>query len=154
MVRQDGRVDAAREISNVPQGIGRVGLELGQQPGRLVRVAGRELLGQPELDRQGHELLLCAVVDVALEFARPLVLRGDDAPSRLLELLDQAHVAHHEPGLAREVGHELLAVLREWLGGGHGDGERAQELAAIANRERPAPFERRELVGSGPDRLA
>ena len=81
VIGEDGWVDAAREIANVLQRIGHVGLQLGEEGAGLLGIAGRELLGQPQLDRQGDQLLLRAVVEVALELAGPLVLRGDDPSS-------------------------------------------------------------------------
>ena len=46
----------------------------GHELARLRRVALGQLLGEPELHGQRHELLLHAVVDVALELAAFLVL--------------------------------------------------------------------------------
>jgi hypothetical protein len=65
-------------------------------------------------------LLLGAVVDVALDSAPLVVLRGDDPqPGGLqlgqpgAELLGEADVAQQQAGLGRQVGHELALGRRE-----------------------------------------
>ena len=71
-------------------------------------------LREPQLHRERDELLLRAVVDVPLELLRALVLRGHDPLARSPELLDEPHVAEHEPGLRRDIEHQplLLGVHR------------------------------------------
>ena len=57
----------------------RLGLQLRQHLVRLRRVAVDQRVGQPQLHAERDELLLRAVVDVALELASFLVLRGHQA---------------------------------------------------------------------------
>ena len=75
---------------------------------RLGRVAIDERVGQSELDAERDELLLRAVVDVPLELAPLVVLRGHQPLPRRAQLLDQAHVAKHGSGLGGEVAHQPL----------------------------------------------
>ena len=70
------------------------------------------------------ELLLRAVVQVALELAALLVLGVDESLARGAELLDvvhellgERHVPHHQPGLRGEVADELLLRRRDRVAG-------------------------------------
>ena len=65
-----------------------LGFDLHQDVHDLRRVAPGELASEPRLHRQRDELLLRAVVDVALQAAAPLVLRGDQALLRGLQLVE------------------------------------------------------------------
>src|SRR2546423_570888 len=83
LVGEERRVDAASEVAQIlERGAGR-GLQPREQLAFLPLVAADELLGETELHRERHELLLCAVVEVALDLASFLVLRRDQAPPRL-----------------------------------------------------------------------
>jgi hypothetical protein len=79
-VGQQGRVDPACEIAQVLERCLRLGLDLPEQLAGLRRVPIGERPGETRLHRQRHELLLGAVVDVALELLGPVVLGRDDAP--------------------------------------------------------------------------
>ena len=87
-VAQQRRVDAVRELAQ----LGDRGLHVAAQVleqrehGLGVAVLG-DLAGQPELDRQRDEVLLRAVVQVALDGAARRVGGGDDAQPRGLQLL-------------------------------------------------------------------
>ena len=79
-------MDAAREVAQLLQ------REVGLLP-RLAdqlhrgRVAVRgALLGHAQVQRERHEPLLCAVVEVALDAPALVVGRRDDARARVLEL--------------------------------------------------------------------
>ena len=61
-----------------------------------------------ELHGQRDELLLRAVVEVALDLAALLVLRGHEALARAPQVLDQCGVPQHEAGLRGEVGDQPL----------------------------------------------
>ena len=61
----------------------------GEQLLHLRGVAFGDLLGQPELHGERHELLLRAVMEVPLQPAALLVLRGDEPLPRRPELLDR-----------------------------------------------------------------
>ncbi len=80
------RVDAPREGHEDLDRLGSGVLLLGQQRvGPLAR-AVRERLGEPEVHGEGDEVLLGAVVDVALEGASLGVLGGDQALARDAQL--------------------------------------------------------------------
>jgi len=111
---QDGRVDAAGQVSQVLEGFIRLGLELLQCGARLIRVPVHEHLGQPHLDLERDQVLLCAIVQVALQPSSFLVLRPDQPLTRgaqLVEALQQlggeADVLEHQPRLVREVLEQL-----------------------------------------------
>ena len=76
----------------------------------------RDLLRETRLDGEGDELLLGAVVEVALYFAPLLILRGDEslagrgAREPRSELGGQADVPEHESRLGRELGEQLSSA--------------------------------------------
>ena len=111
---------------------------LAEQLARLLRVPLDQVVGELELDRQRHELLLRAVMDVALEPAAALVLRGDQPLLRGLQLVEpqpsaprQANVAQHQPRLAGEVRDQLLVRGRHGVARRLADRERAEQLARL-----------------------
>jgi hypothetical protein len=79
-------VDAVRELAQLRQ----AGLELVresiQEIGELRVVAVRPAADQPEQHRRGHEALLCAVVEVALEASARLIGSFDDPDAGCLQL--------------------------------------------------------------------
>ena len=106
-VGEHRRVDPARELAQL-------GLRLAQRRDRPVEQLDRRLLGDPaaqhlQLERERHEPLLGAIVQVALEPAAGLHRRLDDPAPGCPELV--------QPGV--EVGLEPLVVERE-----HGPGGR------------------------------
>ena len=119
----------------------RLVLDLLEQLVRLRGVALDQVVGELELDRERDELLLGAVVDVALQPATAFVLRRDQALLRglqlvepHLELLVQADVAEHQPRLTGEVGDQLLVGGRHRVARRLADRERAQQLARLLDR--------------------
>ena len=96
---------------------------------RRVLVDGR--LGEPELDGQGDQVLLGAVVDVAFQPPPRLVLRGDQPLPGRPQVLDQAGVRQHQAGLGGHVGDQLLPGRAQRLILGHLDRDRAQQLALV-----------------------
>jgi hypothetical protein len=78
-LHQDRGIDAVREAAQLVRGLPEVGAELGQDLQDLVVVAFGQLAGQAQLDRQGGEPLLGAVVEVALD-AAPLTVGGGHDP--------------------------------------------------------------------------
>jgi len=78
LVGEQRRVDAAGQVAQGLQRAAGLGLELGDQgPFPVLVLAGQRLrLGQRAGD--GEQLLLGAVVDVALDPPPLLILRGDD----------------------------------------------------------------------------
>ncbi len=151
--RKQGRVDAPGQIPQGVQGIVGVGLQLGEHGPEALGVAIEHPFGQPELHRQGHQLLLGAVVDVALQPTPSGVLGRHDAPAGVLELFDQPDVAEHQPGLQREVPQELLLRRREVRVRLGADADGPQELSPMPDGEgQVASGEPREVVPGDPDR--
>ena len=90
---------------------------------------------QLELHRQRDQLLLCAVVDVALDPSALLVLGGDEPLARRAELLDQPH-ACEGPDRAWAARSATSRSFEPFIGSRrHRDGERTQQL----DRVRDAP---------------
>src|ERR1019366_7596247 len=109
LVGEQGRVDAPGQVAQRVQGLIGVTLELGEGGLGLVGVPGQENLDQAELDLEGDQVLLGAVVQVAFQAAAFLVLGGDQAlagePQLLeagLEVGGQADVLEHQAGLVGE----------------------------------------------------
>ena len=69
-------MDAAGQLAQVLQGLLRLGLRLGQRLPGDRGVAGELVAGQAQLGRQGHDLLLGPVVQVAFQVAAGLVGGG------------------------------------------------------------------------------
>ncbi len=97
------------------------------------------VLGQGEVHLEGDEVLLGAVVEVALEAAALLVLgrhepltRGPELVEAVEQLGRESQVAHHEAGLAGEVFDQLFLGWTELFRSGHAHGEGAEELALVA----------------------
>ncbi len=84
-LHQDRGIDAVREAAQLVRCLPDVGAELGQDLQDLVVVAFGQLAGQAQLDRQGGETLLGAVVEVALDPAPLTVGRRHDPGPRSLE---------------------------------------------------------------------
>ena len=105
--------------------------------------------GEAGLHGEGHELLLSAVVDVALELAALVVLGGDEALLGGLQVGEsglegggQPLVPQDETRLGREVAHELLLGRIHRIVRRHRHRERPQQLALMAHL-------RREVVARG-----
>ena len=105
---------------------------------------GRVLLGehlrQSELDLERDQVLLGAVVEVALQPPALLVLRRDQALARCAQVLQprqqlggEAHVLEHQPGLVGKVVEQLLLDRGQRLALALGDREGAQQLALVAD---------------------
>jgi hypothetical protein len=110
------------------------------------------LLCQPQLDRQGDQLLLRAVVDVAFELATFFVLRGDQPATGVPEILDEAGVTEHQPGLGREVVDELLLRRVHGIVGRDGSGEGAEQLPLMTDLDRRVVLERGQRLPVKRDR--
>ena len=143
-VRQERRIDPSCQIAEILERLMGLGFDLHQDVRDLRRVALGELASEPRLHRQRDELLLRAVVDVALEPATSLVLRGDQAFLRGLQLVEalpqlfvQPDVAQHEPRLSGEVGDQLLVRGRHGVARRLADRERAEQLARRFDRVHP-----------------
>ena len=116
----------ARQVEQGPsREIGLVA-ELAEHPRRLVGVAlGGERLGQTELDGERDQVLLGAVVDVALEAAAlRVVCRHDPSPGGPQLVGPQRELLHallqvaREPDVANDDARLRGEVLQELLLGG------------------------------------
>ena len=122
-------------MSRVPEpveGAMRLGRQLSQHDLRLGRVAFHQVARETGLDRHRDELLLGAVVEVALDPATLGVGRSDDACSRLPQLLGPARqllerrpqlrielgVAEREADLPSELVQDILVLAAERLAAG------------------------------------
>ena len=125
-----------------------------------VGVVGEHVLGQAQVHGQGHEVLLGAVVEVALDLAALGVAGGHDAGARgaevlvgLLEVLEallqgrvELHVVQGQADLAGQLGEHAVVLLGELVAVGRPlDHEQAEQLARVRGGGDP------ELgVGRGP----
>ena len=129
-----------------------------QRPFPFLVLAGHRL-GQGQRGGDGEQLLLCAVVDVALDPPPLVVGGGDDPQPRGLqfgqpgaELPGQADVVQQQAGLGREVGHELALDRREILPRPFGQRQRAERFALVVNKRDPAgPGDRGRPAAGEPD---
>ena len=71
-------IDAARQVAQRLERLVGIGLQLIERLLRTDGVPSEEHLGEPDLHLDGDEMLLGAVMQVALEAAALLVLRGDE----------------------------------------------------------------------------
>ena len=146
MIREQRRIDPSGEVSQVAQGVVRLGLRFGEHRRGSVRIRRHESLREAELHGQRDQLLLRTVVDVAFELLRPGVLRRHDPPSRFPEVLDQSDVPEHQPRLRRHVASELLLGRVHRIVRRDGHGERAEELALVTHLEGGVLPEVRDVV--------
>ena len=117
-------------------------------------------LVEAQVHRQGDEVLLGAVVEVALDLAALGVAGGDDAGTggaqvlvgalQVLEALLQRgvelHVVEREADLAGELGEDAVVLLGEVVAvGGALDHEQAEQLAGVRGR-RHAELRRRPVL--------
>ena len=145
--------DPPREVAQVVQRARGVELDLLGHLARFLRIAFRELLEEPELHGERDELLLGAVVDVALQPPALLVLRSDDPLPGRAQLLDQPHVPEHQARLRREIIHQPPLGRIHRIVRGHRDGQRPEELALVEDFDRGVGGrERRESFASKADR--
>ena len=142
-IAEDGGMDAARELAQLRERGGELLIHPVDQLLRLL-VRAHAATQDPQLDGQGHELLLGAVVQVAFEPAPGRVGGLDDAYPRCPQLLDPRS----------QVGLQALVVERQRRRGGGGLNELGARLqagvvddrghsAAVVVDRRPRP------VGSG-----
>jgi hypothetical protein len=99
----------------------------------LARVLWSDGLGQAQLHLQGHQLLLGAIVDVALDPAALGVLGLDQPDPGGLEVFDQPDVSKDQPGLGGQVPGELILGRGQALPRGLGDGKGSQLLALVGH---------------------
>jgi hypothetical protein len=116
-----------------------------QQLTRLMLAASQQVLHQPDVHRQRHQLLLRAVMEVTLEELTFHVLRrndfapgcsqqvspGGDIEQLVVQFGCQAQVAQHQTRLRRKAVQQLLFHRRESLTLAFLDDEYAQQFAAV-----------------------
>ena len=126
-VAQQRRVDAVRELAQLAERRLDVAAQLLEHRLDGLRIGLHELAGQADLDRERDEVLLRAVVEVALDPAPGLVGGSDDAQPGGLELrvallqgleagLErrvEPDVVQREADLARELGQHALGLVGE-----------------------------------------
>ena len=130
---QQRRVDAARELAQLLDGQRRLLACLGDQRRGRLRVRREPRLGHAERERQRHEPLLGAVVQVALDPAALGVAGGDDAGARVAQAVDplvQLHGARaeHHAGEQRPEPGEPVAQMQHEEHRGHAGDEQRQRL--------------------------
>ena len=135
-VGQQRRVDPAGQVAQVLQRVLRVVEDAVERLALPLLVLTDQPFGQPHLHRQRDELLLRPVVDVALQPSPLLVLRRDQPLARRAEVLDQPEVLQDQPGLRGEVGEQLVLLGQDRIVRRLRDGERAEQLAPVADRRR------------------
>ncbi len=121
----------------------------------------RQTLQQAELHRERHELLLGAIVEVALDLATLLVLGLDQPAARRPELIDtllqlrgKPGVAEDEAGLRREIFHELVLGGRKRLVPRFDQRQRAEQFRAVPDGDRARHVERgQRIIRSERDRI-
>ena len=113
---------------------------IGQRPGvqdGLTRPVGPrpgQLPGQVEPHGEGHQPLLGAVVDIALQLAALRILRCDESLPRRAEVLDETDVAQNQAGLGGDVVHELPLGLVERVPHASPAEDPAERLAVVRHR--------------------
>ena len=162
-VHEQRRVDAVREVAQLLHRVLEVVADLLEHLLRGVGIGVGELARQVHVHGQRDEVLLRAVVEVALDGTALRVARFDDARARgaqlvglapnlverLLERRVELHVVQREPHLARELGERLvvgLAELQRALRPAHDD--QAEQLAGVGDRRDPKHL----VVLAGQDR--
>ena len=116
-----------REVAELLDRVLEVGADLVEHRLGLLGILVGELTREPHVHRERDEVLLCPVVEVALDLA-PLGVAGlDDACARgaqlvglaahlverLLERRVEGDVVQRETDLARELGERLVVVVAE-----------------------------------------
>ena len=151
-LREQRRVDPAGEPDERLDRLGGRRLLVAQElhrRGPATRVGQR--LGEAEVHRQGDQVLLGAVVDVALQEPALVVLGVDQPLARaaqllgagrqllepLLELGAQPRAAQHQAGLGGQPGEQPFLDRRQRHLVALLDDEHAEQLSAVPHREGP-----------------
>ena len=138
-----------RELAQLGERRLRITPQLFEQRRNRGRIGFYELAGEPELHREGNEVLLRAVVQIALDLTSRLVGRCDDTSSRRAQLVVgdaqvderclqrgvQRRVVQRQRDLSRQLGeHPLFFVVEGRLLSGAGAQDDAEELARVHER--------------------
>ena len=154
MVGEQRRVDPAGQGAQVIEGRAEPGPQLA---GKLPDFGGifGGVVEQGELDGERDQLLLGAVVQVALDLLPLGVLGLHQPPPRRPQIIDaglqlggQGDVAQHQPGLGGQVGQQLVFGGRHRLARRLLHGDRAEQLIPVADRDRPGYAEHRKIAGA------
>ena len=159
-VHEQRRVDAVGQVAQLLDRVLHRVAERVEHLGGGLGVVGEHVLGEAEVHRQRHEVLLGAVVEVALDLAPLGVAGGHDAGTRgaqvvvgalqVLEALLQRgvelHVVEGEPDLAGQLGEHPVVLVGEVVAvGGALDHEQAEQLTGVRGR-RDAQLRRRPVL--------
>ncbi len=134
-VGEERRVDPAGEVAEVLQRVLRVVEDAVERLALLLLVLTDHPFGHPNLHRQRDELLLRPVVDVAFQPPALFVLCCDQPLTRRAEVLDQPEVLQDQPGLRGQVREQLVLLGHDRIVRRLRDGERAEQLAPVADRD-------------------
>jgi hypothetical protein len=148
-------VDAARELAQLLDGLGRLHAGAGHERGSGGGVLLELGLDDAEQHVERHEALLGAVVQVALDAAALVVGGGEDARAGVLEALDALaqldraraeHDARTDAVEPREAVEEVQAAEEQQHADGHGGdrGDRVVDLPAEEDHGRDRDQHRRE----------
>ena len=162
-VHEERWVDAVGQVAELLDGVLHGLAERVEHLGGGFGVVGEDVLGEAEVHRQRHQVLLGAVVEVALDLA-PLGVSGrDDAGPRgaqvlvgalqvleaLLQRRVELDVVEREPDLAGELGEDPVVLVGEVVAvGGPLDHQQAEQLAGV-RRRRDAELRRRSVLEEG-----
>ena len=145
VVAEDLRVDAVGELAQVGEGLAGLVLQLGELLG-AERAAVEPVAGEAQASHQRDDVLLDAVVQIALDAPALGVLGGDEPQSggrELLELLGELGVEPHVGDRGRGLSCDRLQKV-----------ELGQAVVAVAARPQldaaePGVAERQVLTGHG-----
>ena len=156
-VHEQRRVDAVGQVAQLLDRVLHGVAERVEHLGGGLGVVGEDVLGEAEVHRQRDEVLLGAVVQVALDLAALGVAGGHDAGTRGLQVLVgplqvleallqrgvELHVVQGEADLAGQLGEHPVVLLGEVVAvGGALDHEEPEQLARVGRR-RDAELRRR-----------
>jgi len=149
-VAQQRGVDPVGKLAQLVERFLHVAAQAVQDLAALVRVGVEQRLHQPDLDRQGDEVLLGAVVQVALDPPPRLVggghdplPRGDQLGVALLELLEarlerrvEAHIVQGEADLASKIHERVVLVVGVRLVAA-GNDDHPEQLTEVGHHHAP-----------------
>ena len=148
-------MDAARQLAQLVERPGELGLRLDEQAEDVVGAALERALGEPQLQCERDEPLLGAVVQVALQPAALGVAGLDDARAGGGELVVRVGVRERLRDEVGEVAEALLGALRQRsLVEGRGDERAPQALRELDRRGHARAIAVRAQVGGDVARVA
>ena len=127
-------MDAARQLAQLVERAGELGLGLLEQPGNRFGAALQRALGEAQLQRERDEALLRAVVQVALQPAALGIARAHDARAGGGELVVRVGVGERLRDEVGEVAQALLGSLGQRALVDRGGDERSPEAVRELDR--------------------